>query len=163
MTLYQYIFNQSWNDNMHLTLPTELINTDGHSYFMDSIYKKMDQLSVMYGDAELNYNSDICDAIFNNILVEFNSKIIIYISRVNTLASNYSTVESISDDSGYAGFDKDNQDGVFQNKLINRTLNDPKIQLELIKDEISNIPNDIVNYYVSRIIPSIWDGFNDIQ
>lgn len=162
MTLYQYIFNRSWDYNMHFTLPTELINTDGYNYFLDAIYNKMDQLPVTYGDVDLNYNSDICDAIFNNILVEFNSKIIIYINRVNSLASNYSTTESISDDSGYAGFDKDNQDGVFQNKLITRNLNDPKIQLELIKDEIANIPNDIINYYVSRIIPSIWDGFNDI-
>ena len=163
MTLYEYIFNRSWDTNMRFNLPTELVNTDGYTYFMDAIYNKMDQLSTMYGDADLNYNSDKCDAILNNILVEFNSKIIIYINRVNTLASTYSTVESISDDSGYAGFDKDNQDGVFQNKLINRTLNDPKIQMELIKDEINNIPDDIVNYYVSRIIPSIWDGFNDIQ
>ena len=163
MTLYEYIFNRSWDNNMRFNLPSELTNTDGYTYFMDSIYNKMDQVSVMYGDVELNYNSDICDSILNNILVEFNSKIIIYINRVNTLASTYSTVESISDDSGYAGFDKDNQDGVFQNKLINRTLNDPKIQMELINDEIANIPNDIVNYYVSRIIPSIWDGFNDIQ
>ena len=162
MTLYQYIFNKSWYYNMHFTLPTELINSDGYNYFLDSIYNKMDQLSVMYGESELNYNSDMCDAIFNNILVEFTSKIIIYINRVNTLSSTYSTTESISDDSGYAGFDKDNQDGVFQNKLINRSLNDPKIQLELIKDEIANIPNEIISYYVSRIIPSIWDGFNDI-
>lgn len=163
MTLWEYYMEQSWNDNMHLILPTELINSDGHTYFIGSLYNKMEQISSMYGEAELNYNSDMCDVIFNNILVEFNSKIIIYINRVNSLASNYSTTESISDDSGYAGFDKDNQDGVFQNKLINRTLNDPKIQMELIKDEIANIPNDIINYYVSRIIPSIWDGFNDIQ
>lgn len=163
MTLYQYIFNRSWDNNMRFNLPTELINTDGYTYFLDSIYIKMDQLSDMYGDADLNYNSDVCDAIFNNILVEYNSKIIIYINRINNLASTYSTTESISDDSGYAGFDKDNQDGVFQNKLISRMLNDPKIQLELIKDEIINIPDEIISYYVSRIIPSIWDGFNDIQ
>ena len=148
---------------MRFNLPTELINTDGYTYFMDAIYNKMDQLSTMYGDVDLNYNSDICDAILNNILVEFNSKIIIYINRINSLASTYSTTETISDDSGYAGFDKENQDGVFQNKLVSRMLNDPKIQLELIKDEIANIPDEIISYYVSRIIPSMWDGCSDLQ
>ena len=162
MTLYQYYFNKTWERNMTLILPDNLLGTDGHNYFINYMNTKLESLSNMYADVELNYSDTICDNLLNAILADNISKIIIYINRVNSLASNYSTTESISDDSGYAGFDKDNQDGVFQNKLINRTLNDPKIQLELMKDEIANIPNDIINYYVSRIIPSIWDGFNDI-
>lgn len=164
MTLYEYCFNQSWNNNMKIQLPPDYSKqSNGYMYFESLLINKMEYLAGLYGDAELNYSDTICDNLLNAILSENASKIIIFVNRVNNLAETYATTESISDDSGYAGFDKDNQDGVFQNKLISRMLNDPKIQLELIKDEIINIPDEIISYYVSRIIPSIWDGCIDLQ
>lgn len=163
MTLNEYYNNRSWDHNMYLLVPDQYIGTDGFTYFKMLLENKFMALSSTYGSALLNYDPTICDNILNSILNENITKIIIFISRINNLADNYSTTESISDDSGYAGFDKDNQDGVFQNKLISRMLNDPKIQRELIKDEIINIPDEIISYYVSRIIPSIWDGCSDLQ
>lgn len=163
MTLNEYYNNQSWDDNMRIPLPPDYSkDSNGYMYFESLLVNKMEYLAGLYGDAELNYSADMCDNLLNAILSEYASKIIIFINRINNLADNYSTTESISDDSGYAGFDKDNQDGVFQNKLISRMLNDPKIQMELIKDEIINIPDQIISYYVSRIIPSIWDGCSDL-
>lgn len=162
MTLNEYYNNSSWTQNMTLLIPDEYLGTDGLAYFSTLLTNKFKSLSVTYGSALLNYDPSICDEILNSILNENITKIIIFISRVNNLASTYSTTENISDDSGYAGFDKDNQDGVFQNKLITRNLNDPKIQMELIKDEISNIPDYIMSYYVSRIINSIYDGYSDL-
>lgn len=163
MTLNEYYNTYSWN-GVTIPLPPNVSTNDyGYSYFRHLLTNKMQYLAGLYGDAELNYSADMCDNILNSILNENITKIIIFINRINNLAETYSTTESISDDSGYAGFDKDNQDGVFQNKLISRMLNDPKIQLELIKDEIINIPDQIISYYVSRIIPSIWDGCSDLQ
>lgn len=164
MTLYEYWFNSTWSTNMKIPLPPDTSKTsNGYMYFESLLLNKMEYLSTLYEDAVLNYSDTICDNLLNAILSEYASKIIIFINRVNNLAETYTTTESISDDSGYAGFDKDNQDGIFQNKLISRMLNDPKIQLELTKDEIANIPDEIISYYVSRIIPSMWDGCSDLQ